>query len=202
MKETHLLTGPLEPTNEPYAIAKIAGIKMCAAYNRQYGTNYISVMPTNLYGPGDSYDLQNSHVLPALIQKMHQAKEAGQQEVVIWGTGSARREFLYSDDLADACVYLMEKVDANEIGEFINIGVESDMTIREAAELVAEVVGFRGRFVFDTSKPDGTPQKLLDVARLKALGWQAKTKLRDGLIEAYRDYLSRHYSMASGNTHS
>jgi GDP-L-fucose synthase len=192
MKEEHLLTGPLEPTNEPYAVAKIAGIKMCAAYNRQYGTNFISVMPTNLYGPGDNYDLENSHVLPALIRKMHEAKEAGRDAVTIWGTGSPRREFLDSDDLADACVFLMERVDAAEVGEFINVGVGHDLSIREAAELVAEVVGFKGRLEFDASRPDGSPRKLLDVSRLSALGWRAGTPLREGLSKAYRDYLSRY----------
>lgn len=198
MKEEYLLTGPLEPTNEAYAIAKIAGIKMCVSYNRQYGTNYLSAMPTNLYGLGDSYDLQNSHVLPALIRKMHEAKVANRSEAVIWGTGNPRREFLDSDDLADACVFLMEKLDARDIGEFINIGVGRDITVREAAELVAEVVGFRGRFVFDASKPDGAPQKLLDVARLTALGWQAKTELRGGLTKAYQDYLLRHVMIDDG----
>ncbi len=202
MKEEYLLTSPLEPTNEPYAIAKITGIKMCAAYNRQYGTNYLSAMPTNLYGLGDNYDLQNSHVLPALIRKMHEAKEAGRNEVVIWGTGNPRREFLDSDDLADACVFLMEKLDARDIGEFINIGVGRDITVREAAELVAEVVGFRGRFVFDTSKPDGALQKLLDVARLTALGWRAKTELRNGMTKVYQDYLSRHFAMGAGRASS
>jgi GDP-L-fucose synthase len=191
MKEEYLLTGLLEPTNEPYALAKIAGIKMCAAYNRQYGTNFISVMPTNLYGLGDNYDLQNSHVLPALIRKMHEAKERGDAEAVVWGTGTPRREFLYSEDLADASVFLMEKMGAGNIGEFINIGVGHDITIRQAAELAAEVVGFKGRLVFDASKPDGTPQKLLDVSRLAALGWKAKTQLQDGLVKAYHDYLSR-----------
>jgi len=192
MKEEYLLTGLLEPTNEPYAIAKISGIKMCAAYNRQYGTSYISAMPTNLYGLGDNYDLQNSHVLPALIRKMHEAKEASNSEAVIWGTGNPRREFLDSDDLADACVFLMEKHVADDIGEFINVGVGRDITVREVAELVAEVVGFQGRLVFDVSRPDGTPQKLLDVSRLAALGWRAKTELRDGLRKVYQDYLSRH----------
>ncbi|MHB8727701.1 MAG: GDP-L-fucose synthase [Sulfuricaulis sp.] len=188
MKEEHLLTGLLEPTNEPYAIAKIAGIKMCGAYNRQYGTNFMSAMPTNLYGPGDNYDLQNSHVLPALIRKMHEAKVQGEKEVVVWGTGSPRREFLHSDDLADACVFLMERYNATDVGEFINIGVGTEISIREAAELIAEVVGFRGKLVFDASKPDGTPRKLLDVSRLYALGWQAKTGFREGLAKAYADY--------------
>jgi GDP-L-fucose synthase len=189
MKEEYLLTGLLEPTNEPYAIAKIAGIKMCDAYNRQYGTNFMSVMPTNLYGPGDNYDLQGSHVLPALIRKMHEAKLQKAKEVVVWGTGSPRREFLYSDDLADACVFLMERYNAADVGEFINIGVGKEITIREAAELIAEVVGFRGKLVFDTSKPDGTPRKLLDVSRLQALGWRAKTSFQEGITKAYADYL-------------
>ncbi len=191
MKEEHLLTGHLEPTNEAYAIAKIAGIKMCAAYNRQYGTNYLSVMPTNLYGPGDNYDPKNSHVLPALIRRMHEAKTQQQPEVIIWGTGSPRREFLYSDDLADACVFLMERHNAADLGEFVNIGVGREITIRELAELVAKVVGFGGRLTFDSSKPDGTPRKLLDVSRLQALGWQAKTGFREGIAKAYADYLVR-----------
>jgi GDP-L-fucose synthase len=191
MKEEHLLTGLLEPTNEPYALAKIAGIKMCAAYNRQYGTNFISVMPTNLYGLGDNYDLQNSHVLPALIRKMHEAKVRGDMEAIVWGTGAVRREFLYSEDLADACVFLMEKCDAKDIGEFVNIGVGKDATIRELAELVADTVGFEGLLVYDTTKPDGTPRKLLDVSRLGALGWKAQTSLEKGLAVAYSDYLSK-----------
>ena len=190
MKEEHLLTGKLEPTNEPYAIAKIAGIKMCDAYNRQYGTNFLSVMPTNLYGPSDNYDLQNSHVLPALIRKMHEAKERGDKEIMVWGTGTPRREFLYSDDLADACIFLMERFNASDIDEFINIGVGHDATIREIAELVAEVVQFTGRLVFDTSKPDGMPLKLMDVSRLAALGWYAKIGMKEGLARAYRDYQS------------
>lgn len=189
MKEEHLLTGYLEPTNEAYAIAKIAGIKMCAAYNRQHDTNYLSVMPTNLYGPGDNYDPKNSHVLPALIRRMHEAKTQQQPEVVIWGTGSPRREFLYSDDLADACVFLMERYNAADIGEFVNIGVGREITIRELAELVAEVVGFSGRLTFDTSKPDGTPRKMLDVARMQALGWEAKTNFQEGIRRAYGDFL-------------
>ena len=189
MKEEHLLTGHLEPTNEAYAIAKIAGIKMCAAYNRQHGTNFLSVMPTNLYGPGDNYDPKNSHVLPALIRRMHEAKTQGLPEVVIWGTGSPRREFLYCDDLADACVFLMERYNAADLGEFVNIGVGREITIRELAELVAEIVGFNGKLTFDTSKPDGTPRKLLDVARMQALGWEAKTGFREGLHQAYEDFL-------------
>ena len=189
MKEEHLLTGLLEPTNEPYAIAKIAGIKMCDAFNRQYGTNFMSAMPTNLYGPGDNYDLKNSHVLPALIRRMHEAKVQGAKEVVVWGSGAPKREFLYSDDLADACVFLMERCNAADIGEFINIGVGKEITIRELAELIAEIVGFRGKLVFDSSKPDGTPRKLLDVSRFQALGWQAKTSFREGIAKAYADYL-------------
>jgi GDP-L-fucose synthase len=189
MKEEHLLTGLLEPTNEPYAIAKIAGIKMCDAYNRQYGTNFMSVMPTNLYGLGDNYDLQNSHVLPALIRKMHEAKMQNAKEAVVWGTGTPKREFLYSEDLADACVFLMNKCNAADIGEFVNIGSGEEVTIRELAELVAEIVGFRGKLVFDTSRPDGTPRKLLDVSHLQALGWQPKTGFHEGITRAYADYL-------------
>jgi len=189
MKEEQLLTGLLEPTNEPYAIAKIAGIKMCDAYNRQYGTNFMSAMPTNLYGPGDNYDLKNSHVLPALIRRMHEAKVQGTKEVVVWGSGAPKREFLYSDDVADACVFLMERCNTADIGEFINIGVGKEITIRELAELIAEIVGFRGKLVFDSSKPDGTPRKLLDVSRFQALGWQAKTGFREGIAKAYADYL-------------
>ena len=189
MKEEHLLSGVLEPTNEPYAIAKIAGIKMCASYNRQYGSNFMSVMPTNLYGPGDNYDLKNSHVLPALIRKIHEAKTQGAKEVIVWGSGAPKREFLYSDDLADACVFLMEKYNASDVGEFVNIGVGREITIRELAELVADVVGFRGTLVFDGSKPDGSPRKLLDVSRLQALGWQAKTGFREGIAKAYSDFL-------------
>lgn len=193
IKEEHLLTGLLEPTNEPYALAKIAGIKMCGAYNRQYGTNFISVMPTNLYGPNDNYDLQDSHVLPALMRKMHEAKQRGDKEVVVWGTGSPRREFLYSDDLADACVFLMEKCDAKETGEFVNIGVGSDLTIRELAQLIANVVGFHGQLTFDRAKPDGTPQKLLDVSHLQQLGWRAKTALKDGIQAAYAEFLHERF---------
>jgi len=190
MKEEHLLTGLLEPTNEPYAIAKIAGIKMCAAYNRQHGTNYLSVMPTNLYGLGDNYDAKNSHVLPALIRRMHEAKLQQQDEVVIWGSGSPQREFLCSDDLADACVFLMERFNSTDLGEFVNIGIGREITIRELAELVAEVVGFNGELTFDTSKPDGAPRKLLDTTRMQALGWKAKTGLREGICQAYEGFLS------------
>lgn len=189
MKEEHLLSGALEPTNEPYAVAKIAGIKMCAAYNRQFGTNFISVMPTNLYGPGDHYDLEKSHVLPALIRKIHDAKIKNADEASVWGSGLPKREFLYSDDLADACVFLMERFNAADLGEFINVGAGREITIRELAELISEIVGFRGKLVFDSSKPDGTPRKLLDISRLQALGWQAKTGFREGITKAYSDFL-------------
>jgi len=188
MKEEHLLSGYLEPTNEPYAVAKIAGIKMCQSYNRQYGTRYISTMPTNLYGPGDNFDLKTSHVLPALIRKFHEAKERGDESVEIWGTGAPRREFLYVDDLADACLFLMNNYEDEEI---INVGVGKDQTIGEVAEMVGEVVGFKGDLSFDHSKPDGTPLKLLDVSRLTALGWQPKTPLREGIKQAYKWYLEQ-----------
>ncbi len=191
LKEEYLLTAPLEPTNEPYAIAKITAIKLCAFYNKQYGTDFLSVMPTNLYGPGDNFDLKGSHVLPALIRKFHEAKQAGAEEAVVWGTGRVRREFLYSDDLADAVVYLIRNKSASEIGEFVNIGVGKDLTISELAETVRKVVGFEGKIVYDTTKPDGTPQKLLDLTRLKKLGWQAKTGLEEGIGKAYRWYLEK-----------
>ena len=191
MKEEHLLTGPLEPTNEPYAVAKIAGIKMCGAYNRQYGTNFLCAMPTNLYGPNDNYDARHSHVLPALIRRMHEARTAGAEKVAIWGSGTPKREFLFSDDLADACVFLMERFDSADIGECINIGSGEEVSIRELVALVAEAVGYRGEFVFDTPRPDGTPRKLLDSSRLRALGWRAKTRLREGIALAYRDFLAR-----------
>ncbi|ALT76201.1 GDP-L-fucose synthase family protein [Paucibacter sp. KCTC 42545] len=182
IKEEYLLTGPLEPTNEPYAIAKIAGVKLAESYNRQYGRQYICAMPTNLYGPNDNYDLNNSHVLPALIRKAHEAKLRGDAELIVWGTGTPRREFLYVDDLADACVHLMQQGYA---GDLVNIGTGEDVTIAELAQTVMEVVGFEGQVRFDTSKPDGTPRKLLDVNRLSTLGWNAKTKLRDGIQSAY-----------------
>jgi GDP-L-fucose synthase len=233
MKEQCLLTGPLEPTNRPYALAKIAGIEMCWAYNRQYGTQYLAVMPTNLYGPNDNYDLKNSHVLPALIRKFHLAKMAmegdleaikkeeasyglipsdikeaigltpdsspltphSSPEVVIWGTGTPRREFLYSDDMAEACLYLLEQPEETyalhlspDSSPLINVGCGEDLTIRELAELVREVVGFTGNLTFDATKPDGTMQKLLDVGKLNALGWQATTPLRDGIVSAYETY--------------
>lgn len=187
--EESLLTGALEATNEAYAIAKIAGIKMCAAYNRQHGTNFVSLMPTNLYGPGDNYDLDNSHVLPALIRKMHEARRDGSDCVVVWGSGTPRREFLYVDDLADACLFVLERIDVKDIGEIINVGTGVDLTIAELAALIAEVVGFKGKLVFDARRPDGTPRKLLDVSRLKAAGWQAKTSLREGIALTYADYV-------------
>ncbi len=183
IKEEYLLTGPLEPTNEPYAIAKIAGIKLCENYNRQYGRQYVSVMPTNLYGPDDNYDLANCHVLPALIRKAHEAKLRGDEALVVWGTGTPRREFLYVDDLADACVFLMER---DYAGPLLNIGTGEDVTIRELAETVMQVVGCKATIAFDTSKPDGTPRKLLDVSRLAALRWRARTPLREGIEQAYR----------------
>lgn len=183
MSEDSLLTGPLEPTNEWYAIAKIAGLKMCQAYRRQYGFNAIAAMPTNLYGPGDNFDLQNSHVLPALIRKFHDAKTQGGAEVVVWGTGTPRREFLHVDDLADACVFLMQRY---ESGELVNVGWGEDVSIGELAGLVAGVVGYRGKLRFDSTKPDGTPRKLLDISRLRALGWLPRIHLRDGIEATYR----------------
>ena len=181
-KEDYLLTGPLEPTNEPYAIAKIAGIKLCEAYNAQYGRQYVSVMPTNLYGPNDNYDLANSHVLPALLRKAHDAKLRGDTSYTVWGSGKPMREFLYVDDLADACVHLMT---TGYDGPLVNVGTGEDVTIAEVAHTVMKVVGFEGRIVFDTSKPDGTPRKLLDVSRVNALGWRARTALEDGIRLAY-----------------
>ncbi len=188
IREDSLLTGPLEETNEPYAIAKIAGVKLCEAYNAQYGRQYVSAMPTNLYGPNDNYDLQTSHVLPALIRKAHEAKLRGDTEYVVWGSGKPMREFLYVDDLADACVHLMAR---GYDGPLVNIGTGEDVTIRELAETVMDVVGFAGRIVFDAGKPDGTPRKLLDVSRLHALGWKHRVGLRDGIALAYRDFLDR-----------
>ena len=188
IREDSLLTGPLEATNEPYAIAKIAGVKMCEAYNDQYGRQYVSAMPTNLYGPNDNYDLQTSHVLPALIRKAHEAKLRGDAEYVVWGSGTPMREFLYVDDLADACVHMMEQ---GYDGPLVNIGTGQDVTIRELAETVMEVVGFAGRIVFDASKPDGTPRKLLDVGRLHALGWRHRVDLKQGIALAYQDFLAR-----------
>lgn len=186
MKEDYLLSGYLEPTNQPYAIAKIAGIEMCRSYHRQYGSNFISVMPTNLYGPGDSYDLQNSHVFPALIRKFHEARARGDSEVVVWGTGRARREFLHVDDMADACVFLMERHD--DPMQIVNIGCGQDVSIAELAEIVRGVVGFEGRIVYDATKPDGTPRKLLDIGRLKALGWAPRISLRDGVRATHEGF--------------
>jgi GDP-L-fucose synthase len=200
IKEEYLLTGPLEPTNRPYAVAKIAGIEMCWAYNRQYATRYLAAMPTNLYGPGDNYDLQTSHVLPALIRKVHEAKVKNMPEVAIWGTGRPRREFLYSDDAADACIFLMNLQDdefdrlanpAHEEPPLINVGCGEDLTILELAELIGGAVGYTGRFRCDTSKPDGTPRKLLSVERLRRLGWSPRILLEEGIGLAYRDYLGR-----------
>jgi len=188
IREDSLLTGPLEPTNEPYAIAKIAGVKMCEAYNDQYGRQYVSAMPTNLYGPNDNYDLQTSHVLPALIRKAHEARLRGDAEYVVWGSGTPMREFLYVDDLADACVHMMAR---GYDGPLVNIGTGEDVTIRELAQTVMDVVGFQGRIVFDASKPDGTPRKLLDVGRLHALGWKHRVGLREGIALAYQDFLDR-----------
>ncbi|MFT8322308.1 MAG: GDP-L-fucose synthase [Bacillus sp. (in: firmicutes)] len=186
LKEEYLLTGPLEETNEPYAIAKIAGIKMCESYNRQYGTRFISAMPTNMYGENDNFDLQTSHVLPALIRKFHEAKESNAEYVEVWGTGTPKREFLYSDDLAEACIFLMDHYEGNEI---VNVGVGEDLPIKELAKLISQVVGFTGEIKFDTSKPDGTPRKLVDVTKINALGWKAKTPLEEGLQKAYDWFL-------------
>jgi GDP-L-fucose synthase len=198
MKEEYLLTGELEPTNEPYAIAKIAGIKLCQSYNRQYGTNFISVMPTNLYGPNDNYDLMTSHVLPALIRRFHEAKIDKMPFVEAWGTGTPRREFMYSEDMAEACVFLMnleKDVFASSLGprtSIINIGTGQDMTIRELTELIAEVVGYTGEIRWDGTKPDGMPRKLLDVSFLHSLGWRHKISIRDGLRLTYQDFLKNH----------
>ncbi|MGZ5037111.1 MAG: GDP-L-fucose synthase family protein [Usitatibacter sp.] len=196
MAEDALLTGTLEPTNEPYAIAKIAGIKLCESYNRQYGTDYRSVMPTNLYGPGDNYHPDNSHVIPALIRRFHEAKEARADKVVIWGTGAARREFLYVDDMAEACVHVMEMdratygANTKPMLSHINVGTGEDLTIASLAGLIAKVVGFRGAIEYDPARPDGAPRKLMDVSRLRALGWKARTGLEEGLARAYRDFLA------------
>ncbi|WP_309144863.1 GDP-L-fucose synthase [Bradyrhizobium sp. CCGUVB14] len=189
LREDAVLTGPLEPTNEPYAIAKIAGIKMAEAYRSQYGSDFISVMPTNLYGPGDNYHPELSHVVAALIRRFHEAKVSGAKSVVVWGTGTPRREFLYVDDMADACVHLMKTYSQAEL---VNIGTGEDNTIAEFARVVAEIVGYRGEITYDTSRPDGTPRKLLDVCRLAKLGWRATTSLHDGLKQAYAAYLSDH----------
>ncbi len=189
LTEASLLTGLLEETNEPYAIAKIAGIKMCDAYRSQYGCNFISVMPTNLYGPNDNYDLKNSHVLPALIRKFYEAKKEGSADVTVWGSGTPKREFLYADDLADACVYLMQNY--NEHG-LVNVGVGEDLTIKELAEMVKDITGFKGNIVFDSTKPDGTPRKLMDVSKLHSFGWKHKISLREGIQKAFADFLQKH----------
>jgi len=187
MKEEHLLTGLLEPTNEPYAIAKIAGIKLCEAYHHQFGDRFFSLMPTNLYGPHDNFDLQTSHVLPALLRKFHEAKLSGARAVEVWGSGTPRREFLHVDDLAEACVYLMPRLQG---GELINVGTGSDLTIKELVALIGEVVGYDGEIVWDRGKPDGTPRKLLDVGKLRALGWQPRIELHDGIASVYQWYQS------------
>ncbi len=189
MKEEYLLTSALEPTNEAYAIAKIAGLKMCRYYNEQYGTDFISVMPTNLYGPNDNYNLETSHVLPALVRKFHEAKTGNKPYVELWGTGAPKREFLYVDDLAAAVVFLMDKYSYKDIGEIINIGIGRDVTIKELAEIIKTIVGFEGQLKWDSGKPDGTPRKLLDVSRLKALGWEAKHTLKEGIRKTYHSYL-------------
>ena len=198
IKEEYLLTGPLEATNRPYAVAKIAGIEMCWSYNRQYGTRFLAAMPTNLYGPGDSYDLNNSHVLPALIRKMHEAKQRGDEEAVIWGTGTPKREFLYSEDMAEACVHLLElaperfdELVSDTQPPLVNIGYGEDLSIAELARTVARVVGFGGKLRFDTSKPDGTPRKFLDSGKINALGWRPRTQFDEGIAAAYKDFLSR-----------
>ncbi|MGG1518921.1 GDP-L-fucose synthase [Paenibacillus oryzisoli] len=186
LKEAYLMTGELEPTNEPYAIAKIAGIKMCNAYNRQYGTNFLSVMPTNLYGPNDNFDLETSHVLPALMRKIHDAKVNQVPEVTVWGTGTPLREFLHVDDLADACVTIMQRFAHKDIGEFVNIGTGRDITIHDLAKVLCEVIGYEGRIVFDSSKPDGTPRKVTDVSMINQLGWSSKTSLKTGIEDTYK----------------
>jgi GDP-L-fucose synthase len=204
MKEEYLLTDSLEPSNRPYAIAKIAGIEMCWSFNRQYGTHYLAVMPTNLYGPGDSYHPQNSHVVPALIRKFHEAKQNQQSQVTVWGTGTPRREFLYCDDMADGCCFLMNLPDqafesllSPTSAPMVNIGIGKDLTIQNLAETVAEVVGYGGDIVFDSSMPDGTPRKLLDVSVMRSLGWEASTSLKQGLDLAYSDYRDREQALAS-----
>ena len=193
IREDSLLTGPLEPTNDAYAIAKIAGIRLCQAYASEYGENYISAMPTNLYGPHDNFDLDSSHVLPALLRKAHEAKTNGAREIVVWGTGQPRREFLHVDDMADACVFLLQNYDSPEI---VNVGCGADVSIRELAEVICEVVGFDGELTFDDTKPDGTPRKLLEVSRLKALGWQHKIELREGIAQTYEWFLEHELAPA------
>ena len=189
LKEDYLLTGELESTNEAYAIAKIAGIKMCNAYNKEYRTNFISVMPTNLYGPNDNFDLQSSHVLPALMRKIHEAKVNKESTVSVWGSGKPLREFLHADDLADACTYLMEECDVIQVGEFVNIGMGKEVSIEQLALLLCDVIGYEGKLVFDISKPDGTPRKLTDVSKLHNLGWKHSIELKEGVQDAYNWYL-------------
>lgn len=192
MKEEYLLTGALEPTNEPYAVAKIAGIKLCQAYRRQYGCNFISAMPTNLYGPHDNFDPETSHVLPALLRRFHEAAAEGRREAVVWGTGRPRREFLHVDDLAEACLFLMERYEGDQ---HLNVGTGEDVSIRELAELVAEVVGFRGEIRFDPSRPDGAPRKLLDVSRIRAAGWQPRIALPEGIRQTYAWFLAHRHAL-------
>ncbi|HEY5653366.1 MAG TPA: GDP-L-fucose synthase [Pontiella sp.] len=201
LKEEHLLTGPLEPTNEPYAIAKIAGIRLCDAYNRQYGTNFISAMPTNMYGPGDNYHPENSHVLPALIRRFHEAKETGLSKVTCWGSGSPLREFLYSDDLAEACIFLLENINYENIAfedesgtvqAHVNVGSGQEISIKELAETVKSVVGYDGIIEWDNTKPDGTPRKLMDSSKLQRLGWKPQVELYSGIMRAYEDYKNRY----------
>jgi len=198
MNEACLLTGPLEPTNRPYALAKIAGIEMCHAYNRQYGTKYIAAMPTNLYGPNDSYDLKNSHVLPALIRKMHEAKLSGAKEVVLWGTGTPKREFLYSEDMAEACIFLLEQAEdrlpnlfCDSLPPLVNIGCGEDLSIRELAMKIAGIIGYTGGLIFDSDMPDGTMRKVMDISKIRQLGWEPKIDLSSGISLAYEDYLDR-----------
>ncbi|MFD2370807.1 GDP-L-fucose synthase family protein [Brevibacillus sp. GCM10020057] len=196
IREEYLLGGELEPTNEPYAVAKIAGIKLCEAYHRQWGDNFLAVMPTNLYGPHDNFDLESSHVLPALLRKFHEARVRSLPEVEVWGTGNPRREFLYVDDLADACVYLMKNFDYADIGPFVNIGTGKDLPISELARLIQRIVGYDGKVVFNPEKPDGTPRKWLDVTKLERLGWRASTPLEDGIRKTYEWYLAQQPSIA------
>ncbi len=202
IKEDHLMTGPLEPSNSPYAIAKISGIEMCWSYNRQYNTNYIPVMPTNLYGPNDNFDLETSHVLPALLRKFHEAKESSEEQVIVWGSGTPKREFLHVQDMADACVYIMKNSDKlikDNVKPLFNIGTGVDITIKELAEVIKDIVGFKGKIVWDESKPDGTPQKRLDVSKLKTNGWKAEIGLQEGIRQTYEWYLQKTIAQAREN---
>ena len=199
IKEEYLLSGPLEKTNRPYALAKIAGIELCWAFNRQCNTRYLSIMPTNLYGPGDNYDRNYSHVIPGLVRKVHEAKEMGNEEVVVWGSGTPKREFLYSQDLAEACIFLLNKINdlshelfTDDAPPLINVGVGHDLTIQELSQIIGDVIGYQGRFRFDTTKPDGTPRKLLDSGKLTSYGWNAKTSLVDGISSVYDEFLTRY----------